>query len=86
MGSSKVFFLIFFCVSRRKWKSEVIFSPLIVWSCSIELDGYSRIQLNGSRISNNSFPLGVSQCEWISSLWGCVCLLDGILQAACDME
>lgn len=81
MGSRKVFFLIFFCVSRRKWKSEVIFPPLIVWSCSIELDGYSHIQLNGSRISNNSFPLeyhsvsGFPFCGDVSVSWMGSCRL-----------
>lgn len=56
IARKKVFF-IFFCVNKRKWKREVIFSPLIVWSCSIELNGYSYILLNGSRISNDCRPL-----------------------------
>lgn len=50
------FFIIFY-VSRRKWKKEVIFSPLIVWSCSIELNGYFYMLLNGSRISNDCLLL-----------------------------
>lgn len=80
-GVERFFFLIFFCVSRRKWKSEVIFSPLIVWSCSIELDGYSHILLNGSRISNNCFPLeyhsvsGFPFCGDVSVSWTGSCRL-----------
>lgn len=50
-------FFIFFSVSRRKWKREVIFSPFIVWSCSIEFNGYSYMLLNGSRISNDCLLL-----------------------------
>lgn len=56
-NSKKKGFFIFFCVNRRKWKREEIFSPLIVWSCSIELNGYSYMLLNGSRISNDCLPL-----------------------------
>lgn len=48
---------IFLCVKWGKWKREVIFSPLIVWSCSIELNGYSYIPLKRSRIGNDCLLL-----------------------------
>lgn len=88
------FFLIFFCVNRRKWKREVIFSPLVifyslvVWSCSIELNGYSYMLLNGNRISNDCLPPRITWSEWISSTsCGDVFhLLDVTLNIACGVE
>lgn len=78
---SRNYFCYFFCVNRRKWNGEVIFSSSIVWPCSVELNDYPYVLLSRS-ISTECLPLEQTCLSGFPQL-AVLCLLGVTLQATC---